>query len=62
MREHGILRRKKSRMNNTVEAVKKGRLTHPSENARNLKNEVEFSAARNFAGTFRSLKGLGFQL
>lgn len=48
-------------MNNTMEAVK-GRLTHPSENARNLKNKVEFSTTRNFTGTFRSLKGLGLQL
>ena len=43
-------------------AVRKGWLTHPSENARYLKYKVEFCTARNFACTLRSLKGLGFQL
>lgn len=39
-----------------------GSLTHPSENARNLKYKVEFCTAGNFAGALRGLKGLGFQL
>lgn len=62
MRVHGILLEKMDLMSNGVEGWEKGLLTHPNENARYLKNKIEFCVARDIASSFCSLKGLRFQL
>ena len=49
-------------MDSAVDVLDRWWLTHPNENARYLKNKIEFCTARDFAGSFRSLKRLGFKL
>ena len=62
MRVRGILLEGMDPMSNSVEGREKGLLTHPNENARYLKNKIEFCVARDIAGSFCSLKRLRFQL